>query len=747
MPERRGRGGAALLAGAGRRRRSSRCEWDEGALAGLDSRWLWDDVREARREARQGGARRRRRRARAGSGARRIVEAVYRVAVPRPRHHGAAERHGLGARRAAARCGRRRRRRRSRSRRRARITGLPPEAITVHTTLLGGGFGRRGRGRTSWPRRSTSPRALKKPVKVIWSREDDMTQRLLPADDRTTCSRGAVDARRQHRRRGSTASSPSRSSSQGRAASGCRPSSRARPCRGLAESARRAAAGACSRATCSPIPTSVEGAADFAYAIPNLRVEYSLVRPDARGRLALASATPERVRRRELPRRAHPRRRQGSVPAPGASCSQGAAAHRACSTRRQEGGLGHAPARRASSAASPRPRASAATAPQVAEVSGRRQQGARAPRGRRHRLRPGGQPGSGPRPDRERHHLRPRRRAEAGDHLRARAASSRRNFHEFPPLRMHEMPEIEVHIVPERRAPHRRRRARAAADRAALSQRHLRGDRQAHPHAAHRESLRNGGRMTGDRSWAARSSGRRCSRAAGTNRARAADQDPGEAAFVDGGEGAASSPRCRNCHPLRRRALAGGSARAARHEHRAAQRGRRAPVHDLPPRGQQRRWPARRRARTTGTCRPATTPMVFEGRTPHELCGSSRTRRQNGGRNLAELHDHVAHDALVLGLDPGPRPQAGRPSRTRSWCSTSTMDRRGRALPALSHNPSVTPWPPNLRAGHRRGRIPAAARMRALGLTTVLVRAHHFDVLQWGPPFRLTRWSGGRPSQ
>src|SRR5438034_11455662 len=26
----------------------------------------------------------------------------------------------------------------------ARLTGLPPEKVTVHTTLLGGGFGRRG---------------------------------------------------------------------------------------------------------------------------------------------------------------------------------------------------------------------------------------------------------------------------------------------------------------------------------------------------------------------------------------------------------------------------------------------------------------------------------------------------------------------------------------------------------------------------------------------------------------------------
>jgi len=53
------------------------------------------------------------------------------------------------------------------------MTGLPPERIQIHTTYLGGGFGRRGEQdfvgdavelaiRTRWP------------IKVIWTREDDM---------------------------------------------------------------------------------------------------------------------------------------------------------------------------------------------------------------------------------------------------------------------------------------------------------------------------------------------------------------------------------------------------------------------------------------------------------------------------------------------------------------------------------------------------------------------------------------------
>ncbi len=52
-------------------------------------------------------------------------------------------------------------------------TGLPYEAINVHTTYLGGGFGRR-----SYPdfaaEAAVIAQRMAKPIKVIWSREDDM---------------------------------------------------------------------------------------------------------------------------------------------------------------------------------------------------------------------------------------------------------------------------------------------------------------------------------------------------------------------------------------------------------------------------------------------------------------------------------------------------------------------------------------------------------------------------------------------
>ena len=54
-----------------------------------------------------------------------------------------------------------------------RITGLKPEQIQVHTTYLGCGFGRRG-GTFVVQEAVELSKAAGKPVKVIWTREEDM---------------------------------------------------------------------------------------------------------------------------------------------------------------------------------------------------------------------------------------------------------------------------------------------------------------------------------------------------------------------------------------------------------------------------------------------------------------------------------------------------------------------------------------------------------------------------------------------
>ena len=55
----------------------------------------------------------------------------------------------------------------------AKITGLPPAAITIHTTYLGGGFGRRALVDYVGEAVELSMK-MKAPVKVIWTREEDV---------------------------------------------------------------------------------------------------------------------------------------------------------------------------------------------------------------------------------------------------------------------------------------------------------------------------------------------------------------------------------------------------------------------------------------------------------------------------------------------------------------------------------------------------------------------------------------------
>jgi len=57
----------------------------------------------------------------------------------------------------------------------AAAAGLKPEQVTLHTTLLGGGFGRRAVLDSHFVVEAVQiSKAVKKPVKVIWTREDDI---------------------------------------------------------------------------------------------------------------------------------------------------------------------------------------------------------------------------------------------------------------------------------------------------------------------------------------------------------------------------------------------------------------------------------------------------------------------------------------------------------------------------------------------------------------------------------------------
>jgi hypothetical protein len=113
-------------------------------------------------------------------------------------------------------------------------------------------------------------------------------------------------------------------------------------------------------------------------------------------------------------------------------------------------------------------------------------------------------------------------------------------------------------------------------------------------------------------------------------------------------------PRCRNCHPAGDAPLQFDDGR---------------------PHGQNISRRSERNGVTCATCHrtrngtrpgeppgaphwqlpPAQTPMVFEGKSPAQLCAQLKDPSQNGNRTLAKIRDHIANDPLVgWGWDPGP---------------------------------------------------------------------------------------------
>jgi isoquinoline 1-oxidoreductase beta subunit len=75
----------------------------------------------------------------------------------------------------------------------ARLTGLPREAVTVHVTFLGGGFGRRGN--TDFVEEAVQvSQQVGVPIQLVWTREDDIRHgRYRPATYNVL--RGALDHR------------------------------------------------------------------------------------------------------------------------------------------------------------------------------------------------------------------------------------------------------------------------------------------------------------------------------------------------------------------------------------------------------------------------------------------------------------------------------------------------------------------------------------------------------------------------
>ena len=110
-----------------------------------------------------------------------------------------------------------------------------------------------------------------------------------------------------------------------------------------------------------------------------------------------------------------------------------------------------------------------------------------------------------------------------------------------------------------------------------------------------------------------------------------------------------TSPRCQNCHPAGDAPLQGDDSHVHLQNVKRGKDGqgvygmrcdtchqtKNLPGEHMPPGNPKWSLP------------PAEQKMVFVGRSPHDLCRQLQDPKQNGGRTLAMLLDHVANDDLV----------------------------------------------------------------------------------------------------
>ena len=182
----------------------------------------------------------------------------------------------------------------------AKLTGLAGSAVTVHTTFLGGGFGRRFELDFVIDAVQVS-KAIGRPVKVIWSREDDMPHDFYRPASYSKLAAG-LDAAGKPVAWSQTIVCPSIMSRFARCSGRCRTAS---------------------------TPVAVEGVANMRLRHPQPPLRVGQRRPRRAGRLlALGRQLAERVRRRGVHGRAGARGGRGSVRVPPGPPGQAPPRHR-----------------------------------------------------------------------------------------------------------------------------------------------------------------------------------------------------------------------------------------------------------------------------------------------------------------------------------------------------------------------------------------------------------------------------------
>ena len=357
------------------------------------------------------------------------------------------------------------------------LTGLPFESVRVHTTLLGGGFGRRGEIDFVAEAVEIS-KAVGAPVKVAWTREDDIRHDTYrPA----TCSlvQAGLDGRGlpvawRHRISGPSITARI----AGPVARMIMPNWLPGPARDLAGGA------VAGLARLAVDRSATEGADRLPYAVPHYRVEYlphetgvpvgywrsvghshtAFVVETFLDEVAIAGGREPYELRRQLLVRAprHLRVLETAGRAAGWGAPPPAGRHRGVALHESFGSV----------------------VAEVAEVSV-------SPDGevRVHRVVCAVDCGTVVNPDLVEAQMESGivfglTAALHGDITIRDGQVAQSNFHDYPMLRMHEMPLIEVHIVAERQAPQRGGRARDSSHRSGRRQCHLRRHRQAGAAAA-----------------------------------------------------------------------------------------------------------------------------------------------------------------------------------------------------------------------------------------------------------------------
>jgi hypothetical protein len=146
-----------------------------------------------------------------------------------------------------------------------------------------------------------------------------------------------------------------------------------------------------------------------------------------------------------------------------------------------------------------------------------------------------------------------------------------------------------------------------------------------------------------------------------------------------------TSPRCMNCHPAGDRPLQGndqhphepfvtrgdsgigvaGNTCQACHTDRNFTLGAGASYQSIPGHA---RWGL------------APIEMAWQGKSPSEICAQLKDRNRNGGRDLAQLHEHLAKDDLIawawnpgVGREPAPGTQMRLGELIQAWIDTGAQ--------------------------------------------------------------------------